>query len=58
MRILSKELKTTEESESQEAILRDPQKGGTDVVINDYKDLEIEKVESSRDSSLIWGLLE
>ena len=30
----------------------------TDVVVDDYKDLEIEKVRSSRDNSLTWGRLE
>lgn len=55
--MLDKELKSVAKNDAEEPIL-DLEEAGTDVVIDDYKDLEIEKVRSSRDSSLRWGRLE
>ena len=55
--MLDKELRPVAKGEEEEPML-DLEEDGTDVVVDDYKDLEIEKVRSSRDSSLTWGRLE
>ena len=57
VKMLDKELRTVAKDEEEEPML-DLGEDGTDVVVDDYKDLEIEKVRSSRESSLTWGRLE
>ena len=57
VKMLDKELRPVAKDEEEEPML-DLGEDETDVVIDDYKYLEIEKVRSSRESSLTWGRLE
>ena len=58
VKTLDKELKPVAKDEEQEEPMLDLGEDGTDVIIDNYKDLEIERIKSSRDSSLTWGRLE
>ena len=57
VKTLDKELKPVTKNEEEEPML-DLGEDGTDVIIDNYKDLEIERIKSSRESSLTWGRLE
>jgi len=51
-------LRPVAKDEEQEDTMQDLGEDGTDVIIGNYKDLEIERIKSSRESSLTWGRLE